>query len=59
MTITLYWWHIPIGMLFACGVILWKGSQESGMFGGIFHVILSLGLAIGAICTTVVGCIKP
>lgn len=58
MTVTLHWWMVPIAMLLACFGLLWHGSREGGMMGGIVQFLVACGLFIGAICTALVGWLK-
>lgn len=58
MTITLGWWAIPIGMLVACFILLWHGSREGGMMGGVVQALVAFGLFIGAIGAALVGWLK-
>ncbi len=58
MTITLHWWLIPTWMIAASAILIWIGSNEKGMFGGVRHFLVSGGLFIGAICAFIVGWIK-
>ena len=45
-------------MIAASAILIWIGSNEKGMFGGVRHFLVSGGLFIGAICAFIVGWIK-
>jgi hypothetical protein len=55
ITLTLYWWYLPFGLMLASIVVLWLGSRERGMFGRIFHVPVAFGLSIGALTSLITG----
>lgn len=49
MTLTVsLWMLIPAALVLAGLVLLWLGSRESGMLGGLFHGLLALALFAAA-----------